>query len=254
MGGFSYGGESAALYHVQLLKSPVSVLPTTRDKLVVLPGRHGALRLIPDLGERRLLLECWLAANTGAELAERVERLGAWLNPLRGARQLIFDSTPDKFYTAVFAGGALDAEVRAMQGLFTAEFVCPDPFAYAITPDVIVITTSPGSYRQFGSAPADPLLRLQGVSAGAGGQQISIAIGDQVVTYRGALAAGEWLEIDCAAKTAVRVVGTTRARVLGLLDRPTFPQLSPGPNAISVVAAGGASWLTLEVHCRNRWL
>lgn len=253
MGNFSFAGEHSTAHHVRLLRSPISVLPGTRNKVITLPGRHGALRIIPDLGERELSLECWLMATSAAELHARLELVRAWLNPLRGQQRLIFDATPDRYYTAMIASG-IDVEVTARQGRFALEFVCPDPFAYAITPGVIVITTSPGFYRQFGSAPADPLLRLQGVSAGAGGQQISIAIGDQVVTYRGALAAGEWLEIDCAAKTAVRVVGTTRARVLGLLDRPTFPQLSPGPNAISVVAAGGASWLTLEVHCRNRWL
>jgi predicted phage tail component-like protein len=253
MGDFSFAGEHSTIYHVKLLKSPVSVLPGTRDKVITMPGRHGALRMLPDLGERTLQLECWLEAVGMAQLHERLERVRAWLNPLRGAQQLIFDDTPDRYYLAAYAGGGLDAEITARQGRFAVSFVCADPFAYAVGPDVVIITSSPYQHNQRGTAPADPLLRLQGVSLG-GTQSLTIQIGAQTVTYRGALASGDWLEIDCAAKTAVRVVGQTRTRVLHLLEKPVFPQLAPGANTIMVTAAGGATWSWLEVHARNRWL
>ncbi|RJX22321.1 MAG: hypothetical protein C4570_01355, partial [Ammonifex sp.] len=105
MGDFSFAGEHSTIYHVKLLKSPVSVLPGTRDKVITMPGRHGALRMLPDLGERTLQLECWLEAVGMAQLHERLERVRAWLNPLRGAQQLIFDDTPDRYYLAAYAGG-----------------------------------------------------------------------------------------------------------------------------------------------------
>lgn len=254
MGDFSFAGEHSIAYHVRLLKSPGSILPGTRDKVITMPGRHGAFRMIPDLGERTLQPECWLESSTMTQLHERLDRVRAWLNPLRGAQQLIFDDVPDRYYMAAYAGGGLDAEVTARQGMFTVDFICPDPFAYALTPDTATITASPYQHNQRGMAPADPLLKLQGVSTGTGGQQISIVIGAQTVTYRGALAAGNWLEIDCAAKTAVRVVGQARTRVLHLLEKPVFPQLAPGVNTITVTVAGGASWSKLEIHSRNRWL
>ena len=253
MGDFSFAGEHSSSYHVRLLKSPISVLPGTRDKIITLPGRHGALRMLPDLGERSLQLECWLAASTIAELHERLERVCAWLNPLRGTQQLIFDSTPDRFYNATYAGGSLDAQITAMQGLFSIEFVCPDPFYYDAAPDVVTIAVSPHQHNQRGTAPADPLLRLQGISLG-GSQRLTIQIGTLSVTYTGALAAGNWLEIDCQAKTVFRVVGATRTRVLALLERPVFPQLAPGINTITITATGGATWSRLDIHCRNRWL
>lgn len=255
MGDFSFAGEHSTVYHVKLLKSPISVLPGTRDKVITMPGRHGAIRMLPDLGERNLPpMDCWLKANTLAQLYERVDRLCAWLNPLRGAQQLIFDNTPDRYYLALAAGRGLDAEKIARQGMFTASFVCSDPFAYAVTPDVVTITVSPYQHTQRGTAPADPLLRLQGVSTGAGGQQISISIDAQTVTYRHVLATDEWLEIDSAAKTVNRVVEASRTRVIQHMEKPVFPQLAPGANTITVAATGGATWSRLEINCRNRWL
>jgi len=107
-------------------------------------------------------------------------------------------------------------------------------------------------HNQRGTAPADPLIRLQGVSLG-GIQSLAIHVGEQTVRYMGALAEGDWLEIDCQAKTAVRVAGADRTNMLPFLERPIFPQLAPGVNNIAV-SAWGAAWSALEVHCRNRWL
>ena len=141
MGDFNFAGEHSTLYHVRLLKSPVSILPGTRDKVITMPGRHGALRILPDLGERTLQLECWLAAASMVQLHERLDRVRAWLNPLRGAQQLIFDDVPDRYYMAAYAGGGLDAEVTARQGMFSIDFVCADPFAYAVSPDMVTVAS-----------------------------------------------------------------------------------------------------------------
>ena len=141
MGDFTFAGEHSTLYYVRPLKSPVSVSPVTRDKIITMPGRHGALRMLPDLGERALQLECWLEAASMIQLHERLDRVRAWLNPLRGAQQLIFDDVPDRYYMAAYAGGGLDAEITARQGMFTVSFVCADPFAYAVTPDVVTVAS-----------------------------------------------------------------------------------------------------------------
>jgi len=259
MSHFSFAGEHSTLHHVQMLRSEETLLPPTRDRVVNMPGRHGALRALPDLGERQISLECWLDVDmmpfTPGQRQERLRAVAAWLNPLRGLQQLIFDNDATRFYNAIVtASQGINSRVEARQGMFRAEFVCPDPFYYAVIPDVVAITASPHTHTQRGTAPADPLLRLQGVSTGAGGQQISITVGAHTVTYRGALASGDWLEIDCQAKTVFRVVGATRTRVLALLERPVFPQLAPGINTITITATGGATWSRLELHCRNRWL
>ena len=154
---------------------------------------------------------------------------------------------------AAYAGNGLETGVTARQGRFTIELVCSDPFAYEVSPDAIAVTTSPYPHTQRGTAPADPLFRLYGSSLGSW-QRLSLEVGPQIVTYSGPLAAGDWLEIDCAAKTAVRVLGGVRTNVMPHLARPVFPQLAPGANVVRVLAEGGAQWTLLEIDCRNRWL
>lgn len=144
MSGFTFAGEHSTIHHVRLLKSPISVLPSTRDKVITLPGRHGALRMLPDFGERNLQLECWLAATTIPELHSRLEQVRSWLNPLRGTHQLIFDRTPNRHYLATLVG-ELGMEITVRQGLFTVNFVCADPFAYSdIHETNRIITNFPG--------------------------------------------------------------------------------------------------------------
>ncbi|MGV8164652.1 MAG: distal tail protein Dit [Alkaliphilus sp.] len=254
MANFSFAGELSTTHHVKLLRSPISVLPGTRDKVITLPGRAGALRITPDLGERFLSLECWVESANIVQLRQRLVQIAAWLNPLRGAQQLIFDDMPDRYQLASYYGGGLDADINARQGFFTLRLVCADPFIYALVPEIVIITTSPHVHTQTGTAPANPLFKLQGISTSAGGQQISITVDAQTTTFQGALAAGDWLEIDSEAKTVFRVVGTTRTSVLRYMQAPIFPELVSGANTITVTTAGGASWMQLEIDCRNRWL
>ncbi|MBT9154713.1 MAG: hypothetical protein DDT39_01392 [Firmicutes bacterium] len=266
MSSFSFAGEASTIYHVRLLNSAESVLPPSRERVVQMSGLHGALRLVPDLGERVLTLECWLDVATHPFVAgqrqARLTNVAAWLNPLRGMQRLIFDTVPDRYYWCVVTD-AIDARVEARQGMFPVRFTCADPFVYAISPVTIVMTASPHTFTQAGTAPADPLLRLQGTSTGTGGQQISIAIGGRTLVYRGPLAAGDWLEIDAAAinspwpanaKTVVRVVGATRTNVLPHMERPIFPTLPTGANTITVTPAGGATWSRLDILTRSRWI
>jgi predicted phage tail component-like protein len=253
MGHFSFAGEHSSSYSVSLLRSPLSIFPGVREKVIVMPGRHGVLRMLPDFGSRVLQLECWLKATSYEEIYQQLDQLRSWLNPMRGSQQLVFDDTPDRHYLATWTDGDLEAQVTANQGLFTLQMVCDDPFAYDLTPDVVTITASPYAHYQRGTAPSDPLFRLQGASAG-GNQSLTVKINEEQLTYRGPLTQGEQLEIDCRQKTAVIVQGENREKVLHLLERPAFPQLVPGLNMIWLIAQEGASFTRLDVLCRNRWL
>ncbi|MBT9143183.1 MAG: hypothetical protein DDT29_01582 [Dehalococcoidia bacterium] len=266
MSSFTFAGEHSTAYHVRMLNSAESILPPIRERVVQMSGLHGALRLVPDLGERILTLECWLDVDVHPFIAgQRQTRLGhvaAWLNPLRGMQRLIFDTVPDRYYWCSVTD-AIDARVEARQGMFAVQFTCADPFTYAISPVIITMTTSPHTFTQAGTAPADPLLRLQGISTGTAGQQISITLGGRTLVYRGPLAAGDWLEIDAAAinspwpanaKTVIRAVGATRTNALSQMERPVFPVLPIGSNTVTVTPIGGATWSRLEILTRSRWI
>jgi predicted phage tail component-like protein len=250
---FIYNGRAGVDEGIVLVRNiRRDILPPIQSRMIKLSGRHGAYYFGRTYEERSIAVDVVLSGVSHQSLRDRVRSLASWLNS-DDVQQLIITDEPDKYYKAVVFGKT-DLEQLVAEGEGTIFFLCPDPFAYAITPQTVTMTTSPLAHTQAGTAPADPLLRLQGVSTGAGGQQISIAIGGQTVTYRGALATGDWLEIDCQAKTVFRVVGATRTRVLALLERPVFPQFAPGINTITITAAGGATWSRLELHCRNRWL
>ncbi len=250
---FIYDGQAGAAKGIALVRNiHRDILPPARPRTIKLSGRHGIMYFDHVFDERTIRVDVVLAEASHGLLRERVRALAAWLNP-GSPRNLIFTDESDKYYGAVLSGET-NLEQLIAEGEGTLSFLCPDPFAYAVTPDVATITASPHQHNQHGTAPADPLLRLQGVSTGAGGQQISIAIGTQSVTYRGALATGDWLEIDCRDKATFRVAGQQRTRALHLLDKPVFPQLAPGNNSITITPAGGATWSRLEVHCRNRWI
>lgn len=253
MGHFSFAGEHSTDYSVYRLRSPISIFPGTRDKVIVMPGRHGVFRMLPVFGPRIIRLECWLKASSHADIYQKLDAVRSWLNPMRGPQKLVFDRIPDRYYSAIWAGGDMDAQVTANQGLFTLQMTCDDPFAYDLVPDEILIQESPYTHHQRGTAPADPLFLLQGTSGG-GNQSLTIRVNEEQLTFRGALAEGEQLEIDCMHKTAVIVQGENRAKVLQLLERPSFPQLAPGANIIQVVAAEGAAWSRLDINCRNCWL
>lgn len=249
---FTFNGVHSSTYYVSLLNSPVSVFSLTRDKIITLPGRHGTLRQTPDLGERTWRLNCYLAASSLTQLQSRLDNLRAWLNPLLGEKQLIFDDTPDRYYKAMWAGGDLEAEIRGYLAFFELSMVCADPFAYVVTPQIVTIITSPYEHTQNGNAFAEPLLELKGTSTGDP-QKLKVKIGDKETVYKGALASGDVLELDCALSTAVRVQGSSRANVLSSLETPIFPHLAAGANTITVTPVGGATWTELKIYCRNRY-
>jgi len=253
MGHFSFAGEHCGSYSVYLLRSPLSIFPGAREKVIVMPGRHGVFRMPPDFETRVLSLDCWLKITSYGELYQQLDRLRSWLNPMRGAQRLVFDDSPDRYYLATWADADLQMQVTASQGLFTLRLACDDPFAYDLAPDELLITTSPYTHYQRGTAPSDPLFLLRGISGG-GSQFLTVRVNEEQFTYRGALSAGERLEVDGRHKTAALVRGEAREKALHLLERPSFPQLTPGANTIQVVAAGGATWSNLEISCRNRWL
>ena len=247
---FRFAGIPSSQYHVKMLKSPILVLPGTRDKILTIPGRHGTIRMPHDWQERTIQIECWLAASSMQELHDKLDTLRAWLG--QGQQRLTLGYMPDRYYIATFAGGALEAEIKAHQGLFSLEFVCAEPFAYDIVPDVVTITTTSHQHNQRGTAPAKPLLVLRGQILP--GQQISITNGTRTIVYTGLLATNEQLEIDCDTMSAFRVVSALRTNVISQIATAAFPVLEPGLNTITITPAGGATWSQLEIQCRNRWL
>lgn len=246
MGGFTFAGEHCSTYHLRLLKSPVSLLPATRDRVIVLPGRHGALRLPPDFAERNLSLVCWLEARSASELHTRFERLRAWLNPLRGEQKLLFDYVPGRYYLATWAGSGLDAEIKARQGLFTLEMVCPDPFSYAAEEKQVAFSAANAVVNNAGTHEALPVFAVSFTTAAS---EWRVTLGARYLRVVHAFKLGDTLDVD-SATGKVLINGVTALDKLDWQNSEFFA-LPPGQSTLGIMPAGVC---TATVRFRERWL
>lgn len=254
------GSTHSSEHHIIVLDSPVSILPPARERVVVIPGKPGAVRLTPTLGERTFTLNCFMERGaTAADARARVDALLAWLTqagtPYEGQpHELVLDSEPDRYYLAMLDASGIDARSILSHRIFDLRFVCPDPHGYAVTPQSVVRTAAqmPHTHVQTGNATTGPQINIQGRCAP--GQSIALTIGGVTMTYRGVLNDAEILAIDCQEQTALRHATGGPFNVLRDFDRPQFYSLVPGNNVMSVATTGGALFVGLSMSCRNRWL
>lgn len=240
---FRFAGIPSSQYHVKMLKSPILVLPGTRDKILTIPGRHGTIRMPHDWQERTIRIECWLAASSMQELHDKLDTLRAWLG--QGQQRLTLGYMPDRYYIATFAGGALEAEIKAHQGLFSLEFVCADPFLYNSLESEFNFTNST-NVTNAGTHPCDPVFRFTFTAAAAelritlAGRQIRIVHNFQI---------GNVLDVNCVTG-GVLIAG---ARAMDKLDwqNSEFFSLVPGSNLITLTPINVCS---ANVRYRERWL
>jgi len=133
-GGFVLGGVSAKeLGIIMISSSRRPILPSTVDRTMAIPGRHGAWDFGADLGPRQFELDCALIERDAAALQLAVERLAALLLDKHGRPRelsLRLDIRPEREYTVRYVG-SLDIERIIGLGRFTLPLVAYDPYSYA---------------------------------------------------------------------------------------------------------------------------
>lgn len=131
----SINGVRLADFGVHLLAdSEEPALPQTRDKTLVIPGRHGEYNFGSYFGARELNLSCGF--NNQATLAD-AQRLIRELNTMLLDEygrpkevELVYDYEPDKFYKAQLSG-AVPINRISRAGTFVLPMKASDPFAYS---------------------------------------------------------------------------------------------------------------------------
>lgn len=127
------GKRADELGLVMLRQSQRPVLPGTVDRILQIPGRHGAWDFGADLQPRLFDLECAFITNSQYELQKKISGLAAFLvDPYGRPRNLslTFTVQPDRSYTVRYSG-SMPIERLAGSGRFTLPLVAYDPFAYA---------------------------------------------------------------------------------------------------------------------------
>lgn len=139
-----------------LEESKDSLLPSTRDTGVTIPGKHGQYDFGADLAERVFSFSCAFVADgtnydipSAAGLQQRVRALARHLTDANGrprSLELRRAFEPDKFYLVRYAGSAsLERLIYNSIGMFELELVAFDPFAYSVQEHITeqIITSSP---------------------------------------------------------------------------------------------------------------
>ena len=98
----------------------------TRD----IPGVDGEYYTGHKYTPKKISLECVLFAESKEEFVENVNQL-AYLLDVKSPSKLIIDDAPGQFVYAVLDGEVSIDKIKH-NGQFTLEFICYDPYAYAI--------------------------------------------------------------------------------------------------------------------------
>lgn len=139
-----------------LEESTEPLIPSTRDKTMIIDGNHGAYDFGAELEPKPFTYRCAFIPNgtnyaqpSAQELQRCVRRLAEHLTDRTGRPRNIklqraFE--PDKYYIARYSGSApLDRIVYNSLGMFTLPLIAFDPFAYANLDQIYqdVITDEP---------------------------------------------------------------------------------------------------------------
>ena len=139
--GFIFNDITSGSMGIKARLTSWQVCGKMRNFTTTVPGKYGVADFGADFDYREITVHCniYPKANFTA-LVSALDDIAAWLDPVQGLRQLIFDDVPDRYFMARL-NDAVDCErlIRSA-GSFDLKFFCPDPFGYAITDETFFIT------------------------------------------------------------------------------------------------------------------
>ena len=129
------------------------------------------------------------------------------------------------------------------------EFICPDPFGYAVEDEVFSIAAEGKTTvnRQKGNLISEPIFELKAIMDSTS-SYVDIEVNGELE--------GETFVLDTAKLTAKVVdsnTGVTLRNALSQLDELVFPELNPGGNEV-LVSVSGATFTELTIQGRSRWV
>lgn len=279
-GGMTFNGidTGAAPYGLILEHRHVALIPKTRDRAVMIPGRPGSHDFGTELGERSILIDGYISQTTNANLEAAVPAIASLFDPTneagsdRGYKQLIFDTQPDRYYLAKLTGEP-QVDRNATTATLTLQLRCADPFAYAlaatvatgavaviggldvglidvglldIAPSVSLTVTTGGTYR------TDAVIDVT-MAGGYTGPLIVVSLTTgQWVSWNGTLAPSDAFTVD---GTTQRAYVNGVLSMSGVVSGSRWPQLlAAQSNLIQVLGPSPTLITSISVTYRNRWI
>lgn len=134
-------------------------LPDIESRTSQTASKHGVHYFGYRFQERRIRAEIALHGSSLSNFRSKIRDIAAWLNPHEGPGELIFDDEPDKKYFAVITDNT-DFEGMFIKRVAEIEFLCPDPFAYAISETTATISGNSLTINNDGTAETFPVIEI----------------------------------------------------------------------------------------------
>jgi predicted phage tail component-like protein len=256
--GFTFNGVHSSAMGMRARLTEWQFIPAVSNNTVNIPGKAGIADFGASKSSRRITVSCGVnPTGSMAGLIAALDDLAAWLDPTNGTARLIFDELPDRYFTARLDKAIDCTRLIRGAGSFELDFLCPDPYGYAVTDENFTLTAT-GSYgivRSKGNAVSLPEYRLMGeVINNSSARWFRITTNNAALTISGRLAVNEILVIDSANMTA-KVVDTDGVVVkngLPYLSSLDLPELNVGSNSV-VIEAEGCTFTSLAIQSKSRW-
>lgn len=210
------------------------LLPSTRDSVEEIPGRHGEIDFGTELKSR--LLELDVATDEGHTPIEKshLQRLFAkYLNPTKGYKPLIFSDDDEKTYMVKYSG-KIDVSNFPTWFKFVLPFKMGDPFIIGSFEKTLV---GSGTLINDGTTETGLIIEINGPATNP-----TIAIGGETLKYTGTISNGQKLIIDTSLETAK--IGSSNA--MANYDG-SFPLLYPGETSVTAPSNVSIRW-------RDKWI
>lgn len=256
--GFTFNGVTSKSMKIRARLTSWQVSPSLRNYYTTVPGKAGVADFGCDSAERMIQVECSIFPQKNfSALVALLDDMAEWLDPTKGVKQLALDDVPDRYFMARLNEQVDCERLLRSAGQFSLSFICPDPYAYALSDESFVLSGT-GTHevrRNIGNTESYPVYAIQGMIPSGADSYISLVTGGIELRVIGPLAAGETLIVDSSLVTAkvVDEEGNTLRNGLPLLAELNFPVLEKGYNTVAVSTIGGASFIELNIQAKSRW-
>jgi len=228
------------------------LMPTPALTTGSIPGKDGSILYYKQFSSINILVKLLITTKDVQELRQKIRLLSSKIN-YNEPKKLIFNDEPDKYINAIISDG-ISLEEIASYGKCTLDFLCTDPYWYAVDDDIITIFKKGQTiFNRQGTAISYPIIEVYGASNNNGSFIISNE--ETTVTFTGELKLNEKLILDSDLMTAyILTSNNEKISVIQNLDLLDFITLNNGENKININTLNGASLTKVIIKCKSRWL
>ncbi len=265
MGIITFNGKSSSSFGITVERYPSPNRPARRGAVLQIPGRNGNLVIEDGTYENvTLKFDVYLSAEP-ANLYDRAAAVADWLLGSSGYQRLTTEYEPDIFRLARFAG-PLDIEaILNSHGRATLEFDCyPQRFDALghVYSDYGSLSSGSAAITNTGIMIAKPMIKVTGKGTVVLDFSSAATGNTTEVDFAFSTSKTETIILDCDLHDAYYEDGSNANAAVSFSDAeaslpesadyfyPTFPELTPGSNTVSLSALSTGTLSGLKIMPR----